>query len=125
MRNFAMKLALVMTAICFSCAAHAQDDGVMLVQQAAHCLAAKGFIPHTDAKAWTFGYLLDEKSYPEKKVLYVVNYPNHSRPGGLAFTIFLTTPDGRQDFDIQNNARFTRAKDGRGQVSFVAAPLGG
>ena len=123
MRTFVMKLALLTTAICLSCAAHAQDDGVMLVQQAAHCLAAKGFLPHADYKELTFGYLLDEKSYPGKKLLYVVNYPNSSRPDGLVFTIFLTKLDSRQDFDIQNNARFTRAKDGR--VSFVAPPLGG
>lgn len=125
MKNFAIKLALLMTAICFSCAVHAQDDGVMLVKQAAHCLAAKGFIPNADLKELTFGYLLDEKSYPNKKMLYVVNYPNPSRLDGFAFTIFLTNLDSRQHFDIQNNARFTRAKNGSGSVSFVAPPLGG
>jgi hypothetical protein len=73
----------------------------------------------------TLGYLLDEKSYPDKKLLYVVNYPNPSRPDGFAFTLFLTNPDSRQAFDIQNNARFTRAKNGSGRISFVAPPLGG
>jgi hypothetical protein len=120
-----MKLALLTMAICLSYAAHAQDDRVTLVHQAAHCLAVKGFLPHTEAKELTFGYFLDEKSYPEKKLLYVVNYPNPSRSDGFVFTIFLTKPAGRQDFDIQNNARFTLAKDGNGGVSFVAPPLGG
>jgi hypothetical protein len=123
MRTFVIKLALLTTAICLSFIAHAQDDGVILVKQAAHCLAAKGFLPHADYKELTFGYLLDEKSYPDKKLLYVVNYQNSSRPDGFVFTIFLTKPDSRQNFDIQNNARFTRAKDGR--ASFVAPPLGG
>ena len=97
----------------------------MLVHQAAHCLTAKGFLPRGEAKELTFGYLLDEKSYPEKKLLYVVNYPTSARPNGSVFTIFLTESDGRQNFDIQNNARFTLAKDENGGVSFVDPPLGG
>ncbi len=84
-----------------------------------------GFLPRTEAKELTFGYLLDEKSYPEKKLLYVVNYSNPSRPNGFVFTIFLSKSDNRQDFDIQNNARFTLSKDGNGGVSFAAPPLGG
>ena len=40
-------------------------------------------------------------------MLYVVDYPDHKRPDGFAFTVFVTDYDGHQDFNIQNNARFT------------------
>lgn len=73
----------------------------------------------------TFGYLLDEKSYPGEKMLYVVDYPNPSRLDGFVFTIFLTERDGHQNFNIQNNARFTVSKDADDGVSFVSPPLGG
>jgi hypothetical protein len=111
--------------ICLSCAAHAQDRGQELLHRAVHCLAAKNFLPPSKAAKRTFGYLLDEKSYPGKKMLYVVDYPNPSRPDGFVFTLFLTDRDGRQDFNIQNNARFTLSKDGNEGVSFAAPPLGG
>lgn len=58
-------------------------------------------------------------------MLYVVNYPNLSRPDGLVFTIFLTERDGRQNFNIQNNARFTLSKSRNEEVSFPNPPLGG
>ena len=95
------------------------------MNSAAQCLSAKGFLPHTKATMLTFGYLLDEKSYPGEKMLYVVNYPNPSRPDGLVFTIFLTKRDGRQHVNIQNNARFTMSKGSDEGVSFATPPLGG
>jgi hypothetical protein len=98
---------------------------MVLLHGAAHCIAAKGFLPPTKATKMTFGYLLDEKSYPGEKMLYVVMYPNPSRPDGFVFTIFLAEHDGRPDFNIQNNARFTLSKDGDEGVSFAAPPLGG
>lgn len=125
MRTIAIKLASLAMAGCLSCAGHAQGTGAVLLHQAAQCLAAKGFLPHTKATKLTFGYLLDEKSYPGKEMLYVVDYPNPSRPDGLVFTIFLTERDGHQNFNIQNNARFTVSKSGKGEVSFPTPPLGG
>jgi len=58
-------------------------------------------------------------------MLYVVDYPNPSRPDGFVFTLFLTDHDGRQDFNIQNNARFALSKDAGEGLSFAAPPLGG
>jgi hypothetical protein len=120
-----MKCVLLGELICLSCAAHAQDQGQALLHRTVHCLATKNFLPPSKAVEGTFGYLLDEKSYPEKKMLYVVNYPNPSRPDGFAFTLFLTDDNGRQNFDIQNNTRFALSKDADEGVSFEAPPLGG
>jgi len=120
-----MKHVLLGVLICVSCTAHAQDEGAVLLNRAVHCLAAKDFLPPSKAAKRTFGYLLDEKSYPGEKMLYVVEYLNATRPDGFVFTIFLTNHDGRQDFNIQNNARFTLSKDGDEGVSFAAPPLGG
>lgn len=103
----------------------AQDARTVLSHRAAHCIATKGFLPPTKGRKMTFGYLLDEKSYPGKEVLYLVAYPNPSRLDGFVFTIFLTEHDGRSDFNIQNNARFTLSKDGNKEVSFATPPLGG
>lgn len=125
MRTSVMKCVLLGTLILLSCAAHAQDQGRALLHRAVHCLAAKNFLPPSKAKEGTFGYLLDEKSYPGKKMLYVVEYLNPSRPDGFVFTIFVTDHDGRQDFNIQNNARFALSKDADAGVSFASPPLGG
>ncbi|GLQ97282.1 hypothetical protein [Dyella mobilis] len=95
------------------------------MRQATHCLAKKGFLPYSESKALTFGYLVDDKSYPGKTLLYVVNYPNRSKSEGSVFTLVLANSGGRQDFSIQNNARFVEPAGGRGDVSFVAPPLGG
>ncbi len=120
-----MKRVLLGMLICLSCAGHAQDRGPALLHQAVHCLAAKRFLPPSKVAEGTFGYLLDGKSYPGEKMLYVVEYPNPSRPDGFVFTIFVTDHDERQDFNIQNNARFTLSMDGDEGVSFVNPPLGG
>lgn len=120
-----MNCVLLGMVICLRCAAHAQDQGQELLHRAVHCLATKNFLPPSKAAKRTFGSLLDEKSYPGKKMLYVVDYPNPSRPAGFVFTLFLTDHDGRPNFNIQNNARFALSKDADEGVSFAAPPLGG
>ena len=95
------------------------------MNQAVHCLAAKGFLPPSKMEVETFGYFLDESSYPRDKVLYIVEYPKLSRRGGLVFTIFVTDRDGRREFNVQNNARFIASKHGDEGVSFESPPLGG
>lgn len=120
-----MKGALLAMLICLSCAAQAEGDRALLLRGAAHCLAAKSFLPSTEATERTFGYILDEKSYPDERVLYVVAYPSASRRKGFVFTIFLTEHNGRLGFNIQNNARFFLSKDDVDGGSFVDPPLGG
>jgi hypothetical protein len=125
MRISALKPVLLGALICLSCASRAQEEGAALLPQAVHCLAAKKFLPPSKMADGTFGYVLDEKSYPGEKMFYVVEYPKPSRRDGLVFTIFVTNHDGHRDFNIQNNARFTASKHSDEGVSFADPPLGG
>jgi hypothetical protein len=104
---------------------HAQGQTPQLLSRAAQCLAVKNFLPSSKATRLTFGYLLDEKSYPSDKVIYVVMYAAPARSNGLVFTIFLTEHEGLQDFNVQNNASFVLSKDEPGGVAFENPPLGG
>ena len=104
---------------------HSREQTPQLLFRAAHCLAIKNFLPSSKATNLTFGYLLDEKSYPGDRVIYLVNYAAPARSNGLVFAIFLTEHGGRQDFNIQNNASFVLSKNEFDGVSFVDPPLGG
>lgn len=106
-------------------AAHAHKKPPRLLTGAAHCLAIKNFLPSSPAERPSFGYFLDQKSYPGDRVIYVVNYAAPGRPNGWVFVIFLTEHDGRQNFNVQNNARFVLSKNEPIGVSFVDPPLGG
>jgi hypothetical protein len=104
---------------------HAQELPPKVLVQSAQCLVAKDFLPATKATALRFGYILDTKSYPGEKVIYVVDYTGSGRSDGVVFAILMTQKDGRQIYDIQNNARFVRSKDGEEGIDFVEPPLGG
>lgn len=110
---------------CLSATAPSQEQAPQLLFRAAQCLAVKHFLPSSKATRPTFGYLLDEKSYPGDKVIYVVNYAAPARSNGLVFAIFLTEHEGLQNFNIQNNASFVLSKDEPGGVTFLNPPLGG
>jgi len=125
MTTSALKPVLLGLLICLSCGGRAQDQGVPLLRQAVHCLAAKKFLPPSKTADGAFGYVLDEKSYPGEKMLYIVKYVQPSRREGLVFTIFVADHDGHREFNIQNNARFTVTKNGDEGVSFPNPPLGG
>jgi hypothetical protein len=121
-----MKTILVMSLLIGpSAAVHSQEQAPQLLIRAAHCLAAKDFLPSSKATKLTFGYFLDEKSYPGTKEMYVVIYAAPARSSGLVFAIVLTQRDDHQVFDIQNNASFVLSKDEPIGVSFVTPPLGG
>jgi hypothetical protein len=96
------------------------------LDRAVYCLAKKGFISGNRAGArQLFGFLGDNKSYPGKRMLYVVQYTRASRRRGQAFSIVRAEKNGRQIFDIQNNSGFSIAGRGPEPVSFVSPPLGG
>jgi hypothetical protein len=113
--------------ICFGGAAYAdQEPAPAILIHAAHCLAAKGFLPDSNNGNLTLGYFLDNRSYPGKKMLYVVVFASSHVSNGLAFTVYLTTKkDDYDNFNIQNNAGFVLDKDEPIGVSFVNPPLGG
>jgi hypothetical protein len=120
--------ALLLFSICSSTAACGQEQAPTLLREAAHCLAIKNDLldlAKTKATALSLGYLVDTKSYPGEKVLYVVSYTGPGRSEGFVFTVFLEQHDQRPVFNIQNNAKFVRSKDGIEGFDFVEPPLGG
>jgi hypothetical protein len=119
-----IKLAISLL-ICLGATAHSQEQTPQLLFRAAQCLVIKNFLPSSKATRLTFGHLLDEKSYPGDKVIYLVKYAAPARSNGFVVAIFLTEHDARQEFNIQNNASFALAKDESDGVSFVHPPLGG
>lgn len=102
-----------------------QGQPPKLLFHAAQCLAAKKFLLSSKSSKLTFGYILDEKSYPGHKVVYVVEYATPTRMNGQVYAVFVTEHDGHQIFNIQNNASFVLSKDEPSGVSFVNPPLGG
>jgi hypothetical protein len=106
-------------------AAWSQGQAPQLLIRAAHCLAVKNNFPRSKATALTFGYLVDEESYPGERVMYVVTYAAPAKSNGSVFAVFLTDHDGREIFNIQNNASFVLSKREPIGVSFVNPPLGG
>jgi hypothetical protein len=119
------RLAFFMLLNSAALAVFAQEQPPKLLVQAAQCLAVKKNFPRSTATELTFGYLVDEKSYPGTKVMYVVSYAAPMRSNGLVFAIVLTEQDDHQVFDIQNNASFVLSKRDIHGVSFVTPPLGG
>jgi hypothetical protein len=106
-------------------AAQAQGEAPPLLIHAAHCLAVKGFLPPATSGELTFGYLLDEHSYPGDKVIYIVAFASRGQSNGAVFTAVLTGDRGNEAFNIQNNADFVLSKDEPFGVTFVSPPLGG
>jgi hypothetical protein len=103
----------------------AKEQPPRFLIQAAQCLAAKEFLPPSSAPSLSLGYVVDEKSYPGDRVLYVVDYASRGRTHGFVFAIFLTEKNHLQIFNIQNNAKFVRSKGRVDGIDFVEPPLGG
>lgn len=120
------KIALgTLLLICLTASVRSQEQPPQLLFHAAQCLEAKKFLPPSKSRRLTFGYFLDEKSYPGDKVVYVVNYATPASSNGLVFAVFLSESNGHQKFNVQNNASFVLSKSERSGVSFENPPLGG
>jgi hypothetical protein len=120
------KIALgAMLLVYLATTARSQEQPPRLLLRAAQCLKAKKFLPSSNSAMLTLGYFLDEKSYPNEKVVYVVNYPTPLRSKGLVFAVFLSEKDGNQNFNVQNNAGFVLSKSESNGVYFENPPLGG
>jgi hypothetical protein len=120
-----ISLAVLLLACIAAATAWSQEPPPQLLIRAAHCLAVKEELPRSKARALTFGYLVDEESYPGEKVMYVVTYAAPAKSKGLVFAIVLTQLGDKNVFDIQNNASFVLSKDDIHGISFVSPPLGG
>lgn len=111
--------------ICLGATSDSQKQAPPLLLHAAQCLVAKKFLRSPKTAKLTFGYLFDQRSYPGDKVVYVVKYGVPAGSNGLVFAVFLTERDGRQEFNIQNNASFILSTTEPIGVSFLSPPLGG
>jgi hypothetical protein len=103
----------------------AQEPPPQLLLRVTQCLAAKNMLPRSKVTEMTFGYLVDEISYPREKVLFVVKYAAPTSSNGFVFAVFLTEHHDNQVFNIQNNARFVLSNSYKDGVSFEDPPLGG
>ena len=122
MKKIALALLLLAS---YAATARLQERPPQLLIRASHCLAIKNYFPRSKVTELTFGYLVDKKSYPRTKVMYVVTYTAPAKSNGFVFAIVLTQRDDHQVFDIQNNASFVLSKRDIHGVSFVNPPLGG
>jgi hypothetical protein len=94
-----------------------------LLTEAIQCLKQKHQLLDTYKMPLSFGYTVDDKSYPGERVIYLVHFPNSSSGENFAFAIFLTYESGKTIFNIQNNASFLTNK--YKIIEFVNPPLGG
>lgn len=122
MKELALTVSLL---ACFGATAQGQQHVPRLLFRAARCLAVKHFLPQSSTGKLTFGYLLDEESYPGDKVIYLVAFASPTRSNGTVFAVFLSSEHDHESFNIQNNAGFVLSKLEPIGVSFVTPPLGG
>jgi hypothetical protein len=111
--------------VCLASTAQPQEQKPELLIRAAHCLDVKRILVQSPTKTKTLGFLLDEKSYPNDKVLYIVQYASKTKSNGWVYFLVLTKSASHEVFDYQNNARFVLSNAEPGGVSFVDPPLGG
>jgi hypothetical protein len=103
--------------------ADAQRPAPQVVLKALQCLQAKMVIESSPSPPnLLVGYFLDSISYPGTDVAYITQYTKLDRSRGFVFTVVYAEQGARTNFDIQNNARFIRRKNG---INFVDPPLGG
>lgn len=122
MKKFAVTALLLAS---FGTTARAQRNVSRLLFQVTRCLAAKHFLPQSSTWRLTLGYILDGKSYPGEKIIYVVTFRSSTESSGTVFAVFSLIKDGHESFNIQNNAGFVLTKQEPIGVSFTTPPLGG
>jgi len=108
----------------FTCAAYAQQPTPPLLLHAATCLASKKQLPTAANSSLSLGGWTDTKSYPGKKVLYLVATTGSNHSAGQVYSIFYTQQGHHQLFDIQNGTTFVQSTDGKGTINYVVPPIG-
>jgi hypothetical protein len=118
---------LLLVLLCAASRTNVAPPPPQLLLHTAQCLTAKQFMEPARSKTLTLGFLLDEKSYPGDKVVYLISYATPAGSNGLVFAVLLTERGASQTFNIQNNARFVLSNRDPSGVSFVPGgdPLGG
>ena len=110
---------------CFAAVLYAQEHPPEVLSNAAHCLVVEKQdwlgLSKSKAGSLTLGYLVDTKTYPREKHVFVVAYTGERK--GKVFDLKLETIGGsKQRFTVENNATFVRSTKG---VSLVDPQLGG
>lgn len=95
-----------------------------LLLHAATCLASKKQLPTSPGTALSLGSWTDAKSYPGKKVLYLVATTGSNHSAGQVYSIFYSEYHHHQMFDIQNGTTFVQSTDGKGTINYVVPPIG-
>ncbi len=121
MRNHKSFLMLL---LCLPTVLYAQELPPEVLRNAAHCLVVEKHdwlgLSKSKEGVVTFGYIVDTKSYPGEKHVFVVAYAEKSK--GKVFDLKLQGGDSEQRFTVENNASFVSSTKG---VKFIDPPLGG
>ncbi|MGH9687504.1 MAG: hypothetical protein ACRD5K_10470 [Candidatus Acidiferrales bacterium] len=120
-----MKCIALGVLLSLAATARSQQQPPKLLFRSVQCLAAKNFLPTSKAPNLSFGYVLDEKSYLNEKVVYIIGYAAPARSDGKAYAVFVAQHGGHDVFNIQNDTSFVLSKDAPSGISFVTPPLGG
>lgn len=105
-------------------AAYAQQQAPPILLHAAACLASKQQLPTSPGTALSLGSWTDTKTYPGKKVLYLVATTGSNHSAGQVYSIFYSERRHHQIFDIQNGTTFVQSTDGKGTINYVVPPIG-
>ena len=105
-------------------AAFAQQTAPPLLLHAATCLASKKQLPTSQGTTLSLGSWTDTKSYPGKRVLYVVATSESNHSAGRVYAIFYSKYRHHRIFDIQNGTTFVQSTDGKGAINYVVPPIG-
>jgi hypothetical protein len=95
-----------------------------LLLHAATCLASKKQLPATPTSSLSVGTWTDTKTYPGKKVLYLVATTGSNHSAGQVYSIFYSEYRHHPLFDIQNGTTFVQSTDGKGTINYVVPPIG-
>ncbi len=113
---------LVMVGL-FASAGLAQEAPELL-SASAHCLVTENQdwlgLNETKAASVKLGYIIDTKSYPHEKHLFVIAYTGKRQ--GRVFDIKVEIKGAKERFTIENNSSYLHSSKG---ISFVDPPVGG
>ena len=117
-------IQIVLLLACFGGSIVAQERPPKLLNDAASCLVTGNAdwlgLNELKAGSVTLGFIIDTKSWPGEKHVFVAAYTQNR--GGNLFDFKVERSGEGQSLTIQNNLAFVRSRSG---VSFVEPPLGG
>jgi len=117
-----MKAGVILSAILLSTALVAEDSMPPILRDAVHCMSAENFqLGKSGSSLLRLSYETGKQSASGETVMHVISYTNPERTEGLLYTMFARQQDEKNAFDIRNEAKFAKSKDG---VALVGAARG-